>query len=177
MLEFHYSCGIIPFYKDKNWTLKVLVLRGRHNHWWFPKGHIETWENCKTTALREFEEETWIPADYINVFSDFQISDEYWFVLNWKKVHKKVDYFSGFPFDPTEEPVNPCGYNRERFASSLIEFSKYFSMNEFLIANELWDFLSGKEKTMYQLLEIINAIATPEFKEKFEFINRFTDTF
>jgi 8-oxo-dGTP pyrophosphatase MutT (NUDIX family) len=107
MLEFHYSCGIIPFYKDKNWTLKVLVLRGRHNHWWFPKGHIETWENCKTTALREFEEETWIPADYINVFSDFKISDEYWFVLNWKKVHKKVDYFVWILKDWFEKFVKP----------------------------------------------------------------------
>ena len=107
MSEFHYPCGIIPFYKDKNWNLKVLVLRGRHNHWWFPKGHIEIWESCKTTALREFEEETWILTDYINVFSDFKISDEYWFLLNWKKVHKKVDYFVWILKDWFEKFVKP----------------------------------------------------------------------
>ena len=86
---------------------------------------------------------------------------------------KQVYYFIGFPYDPTENPKNPCGYDKERFMSSLIEFSKYFDKREVLIADELWSFLSGEDRTMEKILEIINSIAKPDFKEKFDFINTF----
>ncbi|WP_456372331.1 TdeIII family type II restriction endonuclease [Methanocaldococcus sp.] len=86
---------------------------------------------------------------------------------------KKVYYFIGFPYDPTENPKNPCGYDKERFMKSLIEFSKYFDRKEVLIAEELWSFLSEEKNTMKKILEIINSIAKPDFKEKFDFINTF----
>lgn len=89
------------------------------------------------------------------------------------KPNKKVYYFIGFPYDPTENPENPCGYDKDRFMSSLIEFSKYFDKREVLIAEELWSFLSGEENTMKKILDIINSIAKPDFKEKFDFINTF----
>ncbi|ACX73036.1 Type II site-specific deoxyribonuclease [Methanocaldococcus vulcanius M7] len=89
------------------------------------------------------------------------------------KPDKKVYYFIGFPYDPTENPENPCGYDKDRFMNSLIEFSKYFDKREVLIAEELWSFLSGEKKTMEKILDIINSIAKPDFKEKFDFINTF----
>ncbi|AEF97185.1 TdeIII family type II restriction endonuclease [Methanotorris igneus] len=85
---------------------------------------------------------------------------------------KKVRYYLGFPFDPTSNN-DPCGYDKERFASYLIEFSKYFDKDEFLIAGELWDFLSGEKDTMCEILKIINDIATPKFEEEFKIVNRF----
>lgn len=90
------------------------------------------------------------------------------------KKNKTVKFYLGFPFDPTEDRHNPCGYNKERFSKSLVEFTKFFSHDEFLIASELWDFLSGQPKTMCQLLKIINSIARPDFEEKFEIINTFS---
>ncbi len=76
---------------------------------------------------------------------------------------KNVYFYLGFPFDPTEDRNNPCGYDKERFSHSLIEFRKYFSEDEFLIAGELWDRLSGEKSTMCKLLKMINDIATPQF--------------
>lgn len=39
-----------------------------------------------------------------------------------------------------------------------------------MLASELWDFLSGERNTMEQILNIINAISTPEFLTKFDFL-------
>ena len=73
-----------------------------------------------------------------------------------KRIHpdKEVKFFIGFPFDPTSE--TPTGYNKERFMNHLIEFKKFFSTEEILIASELWNHLSGQENTMEQLLEIVS---------------------
>ncbi len=48
---------------------------------------------------------------------------------------------------------------------------KYLDPNEVLLAGELWDRLSGKTKTMEQILDIINSIATPEFMKQYNFLN------
>jgi len=48
--------------------------------------------------------------------------------------------------------------------------NKYFATDESLIAYELWDFLSGQQKTMEQILEIINTIATTSFQDKFRLL-------
>ncbi len=83
--------------------------------------------------------------------------------------NKEIRFFIGFPFDPFSE--TPTGYNKERFMDNLIEFKKYFDPKEVLLAEELWDKLSGEKRTMEKLLEIINTIATPNFIDEFEFIN------
>ena len=83
---------------------------------------------------------------------------------------RQVKFLIGFPFDPTNA-TSATGYDKGRFLSSIINMKKYFAPGEVLLANELWDFLSGEESTMEQLLEIINKIATTEFLTKYEFIN------
>lgn len=80
-----------------------------------------------------------------------------------------VKYFLGFPFDPLSE--NPTGSNKVRFMNYSVDFKKYFAPEEILLADELWDYLSGSPQTMECILEIINTIATPDFLDNFTLIN------
>lgn len=82
---------------------------------------------------------------------------------------KEVKYFLGFPFDPISDSAT--GYNKRRFLNSIIDGNKYFAVDEILLANELWDLLSGSNDTMESILEIINKIATKEFLKRFNFIS------
>ncbi|MGI9107263.1 MAG: TdeIII family type II restriction endonuclease [Pyrinomonadaceae bacterium] len=66
---------------------------------------------------------------------------------------KQVRFYIAFPFDPTSH--TPTGYDKTRFMNHLIEFKKFFSPEEILIASEFWDHLSGELNTMDQLLEIV----------------------
>ena len=84
--------------------------------------------------------------------------------------NKEIRFYIGFPFDPTENPTAPTTYNKDRFFSSIINMPKFFAQEETLLASELWDFLSGERNTMEQILNIINAISTPEFLTKFDFL-------
>ena len=82
--------------------------------------------------------------------------------------NKEIYFYMGFPFDPTSN--TKTGYNKTRFLGSIINMTKFFDPSETLIASELWDKLSGESGTMEQILEIINAISTPDFMEKFQFL-------
>jgi len=86
-----------------------------------------------------------------------------------KRLHpnKEIYYYLGFPFDPLS--ATPTGYNKSEFMKYSVDFKKYFSSEEFLLSAELWDFLSGETQTMESIIEIINTIATVDFKEKFDF--------
>ncbi len=84
---------------------------------------------------------------------------------------KPIQFFIGFPFDPTSES-SPTGYDKSKFLSSIINMNKFFAPEEVLLSGELWDFLSGEIDTMEQLLEIINRIATTEFLAKLLFLNK-----
>jgi hypothetical protein len=82
---------------------------------------------------------------------------------------KQVHFYIGFPFDPTVNPATDAvtSFYKTRFLCSIINMTKYFAPNETLIASELWDFLSGQQNTMEQILEIINSISTTSFLDKF----------
>jgi hypothetical protein len=82
--------------------------------------------------------------------------------------NKKIQYLIGFPFDPQSD--TPTGSDKARFWQYSVEFSKFFALDEFLLASEFWDFLSGEKQTMESILDIINAIATVDFWEKFRFL-------
>lgn len=81
---------------------------------------------------------------------------------------KNVKFFYGFPFDPYGE--HPTHSDKTEFMRKNVNFSKYFDEDEVLLASEFWDYISGTSNTMETILEIINLIATPEFLEKYEFI-------
>jgi len=82
---------------------------------------------------------------------------------------KKIEYYIGFPFDPTSD--YPTESNKSRFLNSIIDGIKYLDEKEVLIAEQLWDFLSGHKNTMQELLDIINSISTIDFFEKYNFLN------
>jgi hypothetical protein len=82
---------------------------------------------------------------------------------------KDVLYYLGFPFDPLS--TIPTGSDKKRFMRYSVDFTRFFDSDEVLLGNELWDMLSGDSNTMQQLLDIINAIATPQFVEQFNFLN------
>jgi len=70
--------------------------------------------------------------------------------------NKDIEFYVGFPFDPTSEASQSAGYDKARFFNSIINMNKYFAKEETKVASELWNFLSGEEDTMEQLLDIIN---------------------
>lgn len=93
--------------------------------------------------------------------------------LYTKFPQKEIKFFIGFPFDPTVDPnqgESVYGHNKERFLSSIINMKAYFDSNETLVADELWDMLSGNKNTMKEILEIINKISTTDFLDKFKFL-------
>jgi hypothetical protein len=85
---------------------------------------------------------------------------------------KEIRFYIGFPFDPTANPSkeNVTSFDKPRFLKSIINMNKYFDSKETLIANELWDFLSGTKNTMEDILDIINTISTTKFLEKYRLI-------
>ena len=89
--------------------------------------------------------------------------------LMMKYPGKRIEYYLGFPFDPTSD--TDMGYNKVRFLNSIIDGTKYFSPPEILLAGEMWDYLSGHSNTMEMILDIINRIATPDFEKEFNFLN------
>ncbi len=87
--------------------------------------------------------------------------------------NKQVQFYIGFPFDPTVNPANEsvtC-HNKPRFLGSIINMNKYFASNESLVGNELWDLLSGQQNTMEEILAIINTVSTTSFLGKFQFLS------
>lgn len=73
--------------------------------------------------------------------------------LKLQNPNKDVKFLVGFPFDPTSP--TPTGFNKTRFFDYLIEFKKFFAHDEVLIASEFWDFLSGSQNTMEEILDVI----------------------
>ncbi len=86
--------------------------------------------------------------------------------------NKQIQFYMGFPFDPTVDVENEAitGFNKTRFLGQIINMNKFFTPNETLIASELWDRLSGVNNTMEEILEIINAISTTEFLPKHQYL-------
>lgn len=85
---------------------------------------------------------------------------------------KNINFYIGFPFDPTVNPVTDSitSFDKTRFLDSIINMTKYFDPNETLVASELWDMLSGQTNTMEDILEIINNISTTAFINKFQLL-------
>lgn len=87
--------------------------------------------------------------------------------------NKEILFYLGFPFDPLSK--TSTGYDKNLFMNYSVDFKKFFDSSEILLASELWNFLSGESNTMEELLNIINKIATPQFKMKYELLNNPTN--
>ena len=56
-------------------TKKILLLyRGNHNDWSFPKGHAEAGEDAQSTMIREIEEETSLKVKIIKELPELRYS-------------------------------------------------------------------------------------------------------
>jgi hypothetical protein len=92
--------------------------------------------------------------------------------------NKEVIFVFGFPFDPLNDV--PTGFDKERFRKRNADVAKFITAEEFWIAEELWHNLSGVPGTMQEILNIIDAIATPDFMNNYKFIrehkNYYADT-
>ncbi|PKD43742.1 TdeIII family type II restriction endonuclease [Rhodohalobacter barkolensis] len=82
---------------------------------------------------------------------------------------KDIKFYFGFPFDPTGE--SDYDYDVQRFLNHVIDGNKYLDREEVLLGPALWDYLSGEENTMQELISIINDIAKPDFKKKLRKLN------
>jgi hypothetical protein len=83
--------------------------------------------------------------------------------------NKKISYYMAFPFDPFSS--TPTGCDKNNFMEKNIDCKKYLAPDEILLADDFWDFLSDTKNTMQQILDIINIIATPQFIDKYNFLN------
>jgi len=88
------SCGTLVFRKEKNGTVKFLILHYNEGHWEFPKGHVEKNEKEEQTALRELKEETGIAE--CEMQDGFREEINYFFSSNGKKISKNVVFFLVF---------------------------------------------------------------------------------
>lgn len=80
-MPFEKSAGAIIFYREKDGTLKYLLLNKEADAWHFPKGLIEKGETETAAARREIKEEAGL--NKIKIIPDFK---------TWEKFFFKVKY-------------------------------------------------------------------------------------
>ena len=81
------SCGGVVFTREQG-ELRYLIIRHRGGHCGFPKGHMESGETEKETALREIFEEVGLQVSLL----DYRLEDSYP-LPNKPGVTKHVIYF------------------------------------------------------------------------------------
>lgn len=101
------SCGAI-IYRPAASQIEYLLIRQTKNHdWTFPKGHQETGENYRQTAIREVKEETNLDIDLVPGFEQtISYSHEPGLV-------KKVIFFLA---QPISDQIQPQAHEIENIA-------------------------------------------------------------
>ena len=85
------SCGAIIFKKQKNGSIKYLLLHYEAGHWDFPKGNQEKGETEEQAAAREIKEETGI--EDIEFIDGFRETIKYFYKKGEETVYKEVVFF------------------------------------------------------------------------------------
>ncbi|MBI2647172.1 NUDIX domain-containing protein [Candidatus Woesearchaeota archaeon] len=85
------SCGAIVFKRQKDNSVKYLLLHYEAGHWDFPKGNQEKKEKNEQTAAREIKEETGI--EDIEFLDDFREIIKYFYKKGEETVYKEVVFF------------------------------------------------------------------------------------
>ncbi|MFA5467174.1 MAG: NUDIX domain-containing protein [Candidatus Izemoplasmatales bacterium] len=108
------SCGGVVF-RSFNSIRQYLLVHMLSGHWSFPKGHVETGESEKETAMREIKEETNLEVSLIPGFREsITYSPRSWVV-------KEVVYFLCQPLtaDVIPQPEEIQGVRWFRFDEAL----------------------------------------------------------
>ena len=85
------SCGAIVFRKQKDGSVKYLLLHYEAGHWDFPKGNQEKNEKEEQTAAREIKEETGI--EDIEFADGFKEAVKYFYKKDGETIYKEVTFF------------------------------------------------------------------------------------
>src|SRR5215216_6165589 len=92
----HKSAGVIVFRRAGDECLFLLILSRltKRPLWEFPKGGVEKGETIIQAALRELSEETGIAENEIDLFPDFEYTEDYRFTARDSGqrtlIHKQV---------------------------------------------------------------------------------------
>ncbi|MBI2652034.1 NUDIX domain-containing protein [Candidatus Woesearchaeota archaeon] len=85
------SCGAIVFKKQKDDSIKYLLLHYEAQHWDFPKGNQEKKETEEQTAAREIKEETGI--EDFEFVDGFRETIKYFYKKGDEAIYKEVIFF------------------------------------------------------------------------------------
>ena len=85
------SCGTVVFKRQKDNSVKYLLLHYGNGHWEFAKGHMEKNEKEEQTALRELKEETGI--EDAEILDNFREIVKYFFKKVEETIYKEVVFF------------------------------------------------------------------------------------
>lgn len=85
------SCGAVVFTKQKDISVKYLILHYEAGHWDFPKGNQEKNEKEEMTVAREIKEETGI--EDIEFVDGFREIIKYFYKKDEETVYKEVVFF------------------------------------------------------------------------------------
>lgn len=85
------SCGAVVFKKQKDGSVKYLLLHYEAGHWDFPKGNQEKNEKEEQAAAREVTEETGI--EDIEFVDGFKETIKYFYKKGEETVFKEVAFF------------------------------------------------------------------------------------
>lgn len=83
------SCGAVVFTRD-NGSIRYLIIQSKEGFFGFPKGHMESGETERDTALREIREETGLT---VSLLEGFRTEDSHPFVKNGEERMKHIVYF------------------------------------------------------------------------------------
>ena len=108
------SCGAVVFTKE-NGILQYVIIQAKNGTYGFPKGHMESNETEKETALREIQEETGLRVEFID---GFRKETSYTFSWNREKIFKQVIFFLA-----TYQNQTPIPQESELCAVHLMDFS------------------------------------------------------
>lgn len=85
------SCGAVIFKKQKDGSVKYLLLHYEASHWDFPKGNQEKDETEEQTVAREVKEETRI--EDIKFVEGFKETIKYFYKRGEETVFKEVVFY------------------------------------------------------------------------------------
>lgn len=90
-MKYEESFGVIPLAKERGRWEVFLIQHHRGGYWGFPKGHAEPGEKPEEAAFRELKEET--NLDFVRFLRDKPFVEQYQFLVEGKRVSKRVAYF------------------------------------------------------------------------------------